>query len=78
MAYFTFVEKIMIRGREINSQNELDSIFIDPEDEVIKDAIKKCTLKFDKSAFDAAVDSGKYKGSKTERQSILQNLIGNK
>lgn len=49
---FRFKKAFSIRGREIKSQADIDTIFLQPEDELVKEAIKKELIGFDKAKFD--------------------------
>jgi len=49
---FTFKKPFSIRGKEISSQKDLDTTFLQPEDDLVKEAIKKELIGFDKAAFD--------------------------
>lgn len=52
MSAFTFAgKKFLLRGREIVSQADIDSIFLNPKDDVVKDAIKRGYIVFDEALY---------------------------
>lgn len=69
MMSFTFKKTILVGNKRIESQEELDRIFINPEDELVKKAIKDGDLGWDRGVFEEKVAAEEKGGKKAEKPS---------
>jgi hypothetical protein len=50
---FTFIKPFSVGNKSIQSQEDLNKIFINPDDEPVREAIKAGVLGYDRDAFEA-------------------------